>query len=527
MTIVSRHKDCHGLNNKMKQPTNNKTIAKNTIFLYFRMMVTMLVTLYTSRVVLQVLGVEDFGLYAVVGGVVGMLSFLNSTLSGGSSRFLTFELGTGNVHKLQKTFSTLLNMHIILAIIIIVLAETVGLWFVYNKAGIPPERMNAAVWVFHISVLTAVISMIQVPYNASIIAHEKMKVFAYISIVEVSLKLGVVYLLKFGNLDKLVFYAILICIVTICIALFYCFYCRMNYKETHYKLILDKEILKSVGSFSGWNLLGNASYTLTSQGTNIIINMFFSPAVVTARAIAVQVDMAAMQFVQNFRTAANPQIIKKYAAEDYDGSKQLLIDSTKFSFFLMLLLGLPIILLAEPLLQLWLGQVPEYSVIFLKLIVIESLFTVFSISFNAALYAKGQMKENALITPLFGFIRFPVTYFLFKAGFSPVVLSYAGIISYALLGLLVKPILVCKIVDYSFRDMLSIFIPCLKVSLIAFPAPMIVNYYYSDNNLLCFVVIALVSVLCVAASVFYFGINGEMRRRLIEYAKQQIRINKN
>ncbi len=502
--------------------SNNKTIAKNTIFLYFRMMVTMLVTLYTSRVVLQVLGIDDYGLYAVVGGVVGMLSFINTTLGTGSSRFLTFELGTGNFEKLSKTFSTLLNTHIILSVIIVILAETVGLWFVYNKLAIPTDRMNAAVWVYHISILTAVITMTQVPYNASIISHERMNIFAYVSIVEVVLKLGVVYLLKIGDYDKLILYAVLICIVTIGIALFYRFYCTSKFKETHYKFIIDKDILKSVGEFSGWNLLGSTAHTLSTQGTNIITNMFFGPAVVAARAISVQMNMAAMQFIQNFRVATNPQIIKKYAAKDYEGSKILLLNSTKLSFYLMLLLGLPIILLAEPLLQLWLGQVPEYAVIFLQLVIIESLFYVFNDSFTTALYAKGQMKENALISPLFGLIRFPVTYFLFKAGYSPVVLSYAGIVSFSLLGLVVKPILVCRIVNYTFRDIISVFIPCLKVCIVAVPIPILVKYYL-DDGMISFVLVCIVSTVCILTAVYYVGVSNEFRNKILILVKEKIK----
>ena len=502
--------------------SGNKTIAKNTVFLYFRMLFSMLVSLYTSRVILHTLGVEDYGIYQVVGGVVGMLSFLTGSLATGSSRFLTFEMGTGDTDKLKRTFSTTLTIHIFMAIFIVLLAETVGLWFVHQKLSlsIPPERMNAALWTYHLSVLASLISITQVPYNASIIAHERMNIYAYTSIVEVSIKLGVVYLLQIGTMDKLILYAILLCVVHICFALFYRFYCITRFKETKYSFIIDKAILKSIGGFSGWSLFAGVAIALNNQGMIIITNMFFGPAVVTARAISVQVNSAAGQFVQNFRTAANPQIIKKYAAGDYNASKQLLLNSTKFSFFLMFLLGLPIILLAEPLLQLWLGQVPEYSVIFLQLIVIQSLFAVFDSSFYTALYAKGQLKENALISPLTGFIQFPVVYILFKMGYSPVALSYAGIIVYAVLGLVIKPILICKIVNYNFRDVMSVFIPCIKVCLIAIPIPVIVNYYFSDSLLYFFTTI-LISVFCVSIAVFYFGIDNEMRRKLIGFIKKK------
>jgi O-antigen/teichoic acid export membrane protein len=502
--------------------SSNKTIAKNTVFLYCRMLFTMLVSLYTSRVILHTLGVDDYGTYQVVGGIAGMLSFLNGALSSGSSRFLTFELGTGDQEKLKRTFSTTLTIHIFLALCIAVLAETIGLWFVAQKSSIPPERMQAALWAYHLSILSSVISITQVPYNASIIAHEKMNIYAYAGILEVSVKLGVVYLLKIGTMDKLILYAALLCIVHTGFAMFYRFYCVSRFKETKYSFIIDKDILKSIGGFSGWSLFANLSHALNTQGMIIITNMFFGPAVVTARVISTQVDTAVKQFVQNFRTAANPQIVKKYAAKDYQGSKILLLDSTKFSFYLMLLLGLPVILLAESLLQLWLDIVPEYSVIFLKLIVIQSIFAVFDISFYTALYTKGRLRENALISPLVGFIGFFIAYLLFRAGYSPVALSYIGIIQYAILGVVIKPILICRIVDYSLKDVLSVFIPCLKVCIVSLPVPIIVKHYV-DSSLSGFFVVVSVCISCVVLSVFYLGIDSGTRGKIIIFAKQKIR----
>lgn len=485
------------------------------------MMATMVVSLYTSRVVLQILGVEDYGLYAVVGGVVGMLSFLNGALSAGSSRFLTFELGIGDLDKLSRTFSTLLNSHIIFALFLAILAETIGLWFVCNKLAVPVDRMNAAVWVYHISILTAVITVIQTPYNASIISHEKMNVYAYVSLVEVFLKLGAVYVLKLGDFDKLIFYAFLLFIVTGGIAWFYRSYCVWKFRETRYKFMLDKDILKLVGGFSGWSLLANGSIALNGQGINIITNMFFNPSIVAARVISVQVNMAAMQFIQNFRTAVNPQIIKKYAAMDYDGSKNLMLNSTKFSFYLMLLLGLPIFILAEPLLHIWLGQVPEYSVIFLKLIIIQSLFSVFDRSFIVAIQAKGRLKENALVSPTIGMVKFLIIYFLFKAGFSPIALSYAGIISSLIIGMIAKPIILCRIVKYSFQDIARLFMECIRVAAIAIPIPILVNHFL-NKGLISFAIICVISVICVLTTVFFAGIDSGMRSKIVELSKSRI-----
>ena len=500
------------------EKTTNKTIAKNTMFLYLRMMLTMFISLYISRVVLQVLGVDDYGLYNVVGGCVGMFVFLNDALSTGSSRFLVFELGTGNFEKLKKTFSTVLSMHIILSILFAILAETIGLWFFYNKLVIPPERMDAAIWLYHLSIFTTVVSITQVPYDASIISHERIKIFAYVSIVEVFLKLGIVFLLKFGNFDKLVFYAVLLCLVEIIIRLYYRYYCLKNFKETHYEFILDKKILKSISGFSGWSLASNLSIALNTHGTVVITNMFFGPAVVAARSISVQVYAGAHRFVTNFRKAANPQIIKKYAVGDFEGSKQLVLYSAKLSFYLMFFFGLPIILLAEPLLNLWLDEVPEYSVIFLQLIILKSLFGVFDTSFYTALSAKGQLRENAILTPLAGAIQFLTIYLFFKNGFSPVSLSYIGIIFTAILGVVIKPILLCKIVKYSFRDIKSVFLPCLMVSIAACPIPILLNCYL-DSSLINIFVVCFVSALCTLTVIFYLGIDGHMRKTVICFAK--------
>ena len=509
--------------------TNGKTIAKNTMFLYFRMMVTMVISLYTSRVVLQVLGVDDYGIYQAVGGIVGLLSFVNNSLSTGSSRFLTYGLGEGDEQKLKKIFSTTLTAHICLAVIIIIVAEAVGPWFMQNKMVIPADRMDAAVYTFHLSLVTAFFSLTQVPYGACIIAHERMTIYAYVSIVEAVLKLAIVYMLAIGNIDKLVLWATLLCLLQVGIIIFYRIYCIRNFPEARFRFGIDKKIFKDIAGFSGWQLFANGSIALNSQGILILLNMFFSPAVVAARAISIQVNMAASQFVNNFQTAANPQIVKLYAAKDYEGSKHLLLQTTKFSYYLMLILALPICLVAEQLLQLWLGIVPEYTVIFLQLIVIQSLFQVFDTSFYRALYAKGQIRENALISPTFGFIRFPIVYLLFVWGFSPVALSWASLISYMILGLIIKPILIIRIVDYTWRDIFSVFVPCLKVTAASLPLSFIADYYITSQHLpmwIEFILIVAVCVLSVAASSWFLGLTHEMRLKVLEMIRKKLNRNR-
>ncbi len=503
--------------------SSSKVIAKNTMYLYVRMMFTMLVTLYTSRVVLNVLGVDDYGIYQSVGGIVTFLTFINNALSGASSRYLTYELGTGNQEKLKRTFSTTFTIQAILALFIVVVTEIVGMWFLENKLIIPNERMEAARYAFHLSVIAVFLTLMQVPYSACIIAHEKMSVYAYISIAEVVLNLSIVFLLDIGGVDKLVLYAILIALVQVGLSFFYFYYCHSRFIESHYRPIFDKNIFKSVFGFSGWSLFANGSIALNNQGVLILLNMFFSPAIVAARAISLQVNMAANKFVNNFRTAVNPQIVKRYAAKDFDGSKRLLLSSTKYSYFLMLAICLPLVLLAKPVLRLWLGVIPDYTVIFLQLIVIQSLFQVFDTSFFTALYAKGQLKENALISPVFGFLQFPVVYFLFKWGFSPVALSWASLICYAILGIYIKPMLIIKVVNYSWRDIWGVFRPCLFVTIAALPIPIVLSYIYNcDNSIVLSIILLFVSLSSVFFSVWFLGLDKEMKIQILQFIKARI-----
>ena len=498
----------------MQEKTNNKTIAKNTLFLYFRMMFTMVISLFTSRIILQKLGVDDYGIYQAVGGVVGFLSFINGALSTGSSRFLTYALGEGNVEKLKRTFSTTLNIHILIAILIVIVAETIGLWFLYHKMVIAPDRLSAAVYTYHLSILTAVFTLTQVPYNATIVAHEKMSIYAYMSIFEVSAKLLICYLLTIGNFDRLMMYATLLLGVQVGCMCFYRFYCTHHFEEARFSFSFDKKIFKEIAGFSGWSMFANASIALNSQGVLILLNMFFAPAVVAARALSLQVNMAANQFVSNFRQAANPQIVKKYAVGDYEGSKHLLLESTKYSYYMMYLIALPVCLLAYPLLKLWLGVVPDYTVPFLQIVIIQNLFQVFDTSFYTALYAKGRLRENALTSPTLGFMIFPITYILFKLGYSPLVLSWTSLVVYAILGIIVKPWLIIKIVDYKCSEIWSVYRSCLIVTVASLPIPIIIYKLVDTTQIVYFILLGLVCLISVALSAFFLGIDKAMRKKV-------------
>lgn len=498
----------------MQEKTNNKTIAKNTLFLYFRMMFTMVISLFTSRIILQKLGVDDYGIYQAVGGVVGFLSFINGALATGSSRFLTYALGEGNAEKLKRTFSTTLNIHIIISILVVIVAETIGLWFLYHKMVIAPERMTAAVYTYHLSILTAVFTLTQVPYNATIVAHEKMSIYAYMSIFEVSAKLLVCYLLAIGGFDRLMMYATLLLSVQVGIMCFYRFYCTHHFEEARFSFSFDKKIFKEIAGFSGWSMFANASIALNSQGVLILLNMFFAPAVVAARAISLQVNMAVNQFVSNFRQAANPQIVKKYAAGDYEGSKHLLLESTKYSYYMMYLIALPVCLLAYPMLKLWLGVVPDYTVPFLQIVIIQSLFQVFDTSFYTALYAKGRLRENALTSPTLGFMIFPITYVFFKLGYSPLVLSWTSLAVYAILGMVQKPWLIMKMVDYKWKEIWGVYRSCLIVTVASLPIPIIIYRLVDSTQIVYFILLGLVCLISVALSVFFLGIDKAMRKKV-------------
>jgi O-antigen/teichoic acid export membrane protein len=295
---------------------------------------------------------------------------------------------------------------------------------------------------------------------------------------------------------------------------FYRIYCIRNFAEARFRFYFGKSLFKEIAGFSGWSMFAGSAIALNSQGILVLLNMFFSPAVVAARAISLQVNTAANQFVTSFQTAANPQIVKRFAAKDYEGSKQLLLQTTKFSFYLMLLLSLPICLGAKQLLTLWLKTVPEYTIIFLQLAIIQSLFCVFDTSFYRALYAKGRLKENALISPLLGFIQFPIVYILFRSGFSPEALSWTSLFTYAILGLVIKPLLIIKIVDYKWKDISSVFVPCFKVLCCALPVPLFLYYKLNDESYLSFFAVVILSVLSVITSSWFVGLEKEMQGAL-------------
>lgn len=426
---------------------NNKRIAKNTGMLYFRMILIMLVTLYTSRVVLQTLGVTDFGIYNVVGGVVTMLNFLNSSLSTATQRYMNYEMGKGNMDGLQKVFSMSFFAYCMIAVVAVILAETIGLWFIYNKLIIPVDRLQAAIWVFHFSVLTFVVNLLTVPYNAAIIAHERMSIYAYISVAEVVLKLLLVFLLQVIDADKLGLYGMMMCIVAVIVCWAYRSCCLRSFPECRLRLVWDKGLLKGLFFFSGWMLSGTITNMLSTQGVNFLINMFFGPVLNAARAVAMQVYAAVNSFVANFMTAMRPQIVKSYAQGDFGYMYRLVFSASKFSFFLLFILTVPLFFNMNQVLSLWLKEVPEYAVLFTQLVLIDLLINAAYGPLAYISQASGKIRDYQLVISV-GFVLIALlSWGLFKAGY-PVYTTFILAIVIDVLGLFARVWVLQRIVHF-------------------------------------------------------------------------------
>ena len=494
---------------------NNKRIAKNTLLLYFRMLFMMAVSLFTSRVVLNTLGVEDYGINNVVGGVVAMFSVLSGSMSSSISRFITFELGKGDKNRLKTVFSTGINIQLGMSLIILLVAEAVGVWFLNYKMNIPEERMYAANWVFQCSILTFILGLLSVPYNAAIIAHEKMSAFAYISIIEVTLKLIIVYLLTISPYDRLITYSILFMLVGVLIRLIYGYYCKRHFEECTYHLVYDKAILKSMTSFAGWNFLGNGAYMLNTQGVNILMNMYFGVAVNAARGVATQVDAALKQFVNNFTTAVNPQITKSYAQGDLSNMHKLVCRSAKFSAFLMMFFAVPIILETDTILSLWLKNPPAYASVFLKWIIISSFMdTVLANSLVTSMFATGDIKKYQIIVTTVGCLVFPLSWLAFQLGFEPQVGYMLYFVIYSILLFvrlyLLRDMVKLPIMMYV-REVLFKVTPVMAIS---FVIPSILLFVI-DEGLLRLVAVVLLSMTVTTVTTYLIGLNEGEKKYII------------
>ena len=485
----------------MSNSANNKRIAKNTILLYFRMLLTMAVTLYTSMVVLKTLGVDDFGIYNIVGGVVVLFSFLNNAMSTATQRFLNFEMGRGTEGNVNRMFSMSMTAHLSIALIVVILSETIGLWFLNTQLNIPADRMNAANWVYQFTILTFCIQIIRVPYNASIIAYEKMSFYAYIGIIEVILKLLIVFLLLFFGWDKLKLYAVLTFGVTLIVLVLYKLYCNKVFTTCRYNFFWDKSLYKKLMSFSGWSLFGSVANVGAQQGLNILLNIFFGVAINAAMGIANQVSSAVFGFVSNFQTAFNPQIVKSYAMNDRVYFMKLIFQSSKFSYYLLLLLSIPLLISTDFILQVWLTNVPEYTASFCRLIILFLLVDAISAPLWMSVQATGEIRNYQILIGGLILLNFPLAYLALKLGFPP----QSVLIVRLLINLLTYFVRIFylrnKINLPSGKYIREVILVVTLVTMLALPLPLLVDHFSAGwSGLIATTIVALFSTgLCIYA----------------------------
>lgn len=490
---------------------NNKRIAKNTIVLYVRMIFVLLVALYTSRVLLDVLGVEDYGVYNVVGGVVTMLGFFNGAMVASTQRFFSFAIGQEDVEQLNRNYSTILLIQGGLALLVILLAETVGLWFVRTYLVIPPERMSAALWVYHFAVFSFVLSMLQVPFTALIITHEQMNVYALISIGDVALKLLLVLILPYLPFDKLISYAVLLFCVALITCSAYVLYCKVRLRYVRVIKRFDRNLFRVLLSYMGWNLWGNSAAVIMGQGINILLNIFFGPAVNAARAIAYQVQGALNQLVANFQLALNPPIVKSYARGEIDYMHRLIISGSKLSFFLLLLFAIPVGLEAPLLLSIWLKEVPLHTVLFTNLILIVGCIDSLSGTLMTAAQASGKIKKYQMFVGLLLILNLPVSYAVLKFGGSPESTMVVAVVI-SLIALLVRLRIISPLVQLSVSTYCrEALVPVMLTSIPSIALGFGVKKWLGGDDLLHGLLVILLSFAISATFVYLVGLSHHER----------------
>ena len=475
--------------------------------------------LYTSRVILKALGVEDYGIYNVVGGFVSLFSLISGSLSGSVSRFLTYELGRGNVENLRNIYSTSIYVLAGLSFLVLIATETFGLWYLYNKMVIPPDRMDAAFWVFQISIFTFILALINTPYQASIISHERMNVYAYLSIFDVVCKLLICYWVMYAPFDRLVFYAILLCMVGVANQCIYVIYCRRNFEECHFKMRFDHNLFKSMFGFAGWNFIGSSAAVLRSQGASLLLNAFGGPVVNAANGIAHTITGVVTGFVSNFTQAFNPQITKRYAAGEYESLMTLLIYGSKYSYFLLFLLGFPIMLNANYIFQIWLGTVPEYTVTFSRWIFVFLLAESVSRPIITAKNATGRIRNYQIIVGGILLMMLPMSYICLKFGASVVVVAISNALT-ATLAIFARMYMLRDEFPYwsSRVYFKSVLLNAVAVSLAASALPLLL-YYNMEEGWHRLILTTFLSVVCTVLSILYVGSSSSERMLLISKCK--------
>lgn len=436
-----------------KSLVNNKRIAKNTLLLYVRMIVLMLISLYTVRVTLEALGVEDYGIYNVVGGVVAMFSFLKGAISTSSQRYFSIHLAKDDIKGLNNQFCLNINVYLSLAFAIVVVLETIGLWFLNNKLVISEERLFAANIVYQLSIIAFVLQIFTVPYNALIVAYEKMGAFAYISILEGVMKLLIAYFIIVLPGDKLIMYGMLTLVYSSMITVCYFIYCKRKLVGSSYHWYWNNKEIKELFGFTGWHFLGTTAVSLRGQGINILINMFFNPSVNAARAVAYQIDHALLQLSHNFFTAVKPQMYKAYANNEMEELYKLINRSTIICAFLMSLFSLPLIISSEFVLTLWLKEVPQYAVVFSQLVLIDGIISSTNGSTIAPALATGNIRKYQIIVSCLIFLNIPVSYIFLKFGFEPTCTMYVSI-AISLITMVARALLLVELINLPIKDYL-------------------------------------------------------------------------
>ena len=505
----------------MSEESNTKRIAKNTLMLYFRQILIMIVSLYTVRVVLNTLGAEDYGIYNVVAGVVTMFSFLSNSMATASQRYFSFALGQNDSESLKKYFSMSFTIYCLIAVIVLFFAETVGLWFVTQKLVIPVERQNAAFWIYQASIFSMICTILTAPFMASIIAHEDMNIYAYVSIIEVVLKLGIVFLLPLFAIDKLIFYGLLMAGVVFINTAIYRTICVKKYVECKFSFFWEKSLFKELVSYTGWNMFGSAVGVFKNQIVNIILNQFFNPVVNAARGIAAQVNSAVNSFAQNFSTAVRPQIIKNYASGEKEKMLQLMFRSCKATFLLMFVFALPLILEMPYVLKLWLKNVPEYAVLFTILALLDALIDTISYPIMAAAQATGKIKLYQAVVGGVLLLNAPIAFVVLKLG-APAFSVFIVSISVTSLAFIVRLCILKKLINFSFWNFIwKVFIPIICCAGLAFIVPYFVRNLL-DSSFIRLCVTVIVSVICVALSGYFVALSKNERQWIVGIIKSKM-----
>ena len=501
---------------------NTKRLAKNTMYLYFRSIFCLLLSLYSSRLILQALGVDDYGINNAVAGFASMFTLVTGSLSSAISRFLTFEQGTGNEQRQKHIFSIALNLMIGFALIILLLAETLGVWFVQNKMTITPGREAAALWAFRCAVLTVMTGLIVSPFNSALLSHEKMDIYAIISVIEAILRLGMALFLAFGKytIDRLILYTTIWTICTLSLQTFAITYTAFKFPECRFRFFFNKKLFGELFSYAGWNFIGNISGTFSGQGVNMLINVFCGPAVNAARGLSNTVQRSISMFVNNFTLALTPQITKAFATEDMPYVKYLTYRGSRFSFYIMFLISLPVILESQFVFSLWLGQVPEHTVNFNRIALITSLMGLLYSVFINVQNASGKIRNLNLIISLIVLLQFPLSWVFLKLGFEPEVV-YIIAISTAIMNFFAVHQIVKKTLGYTYSEILKeIYIPELKVVVCSTVIPFL-SVLFLPYGWWRFLITGTLCVLSTVPSILYLGCSKSEREYIYNIAKNK------